>query len=271
MRTPRLRLAVVAAVGCAGLAAPAAATPARAVARYPVPAHTGLPKGRTVDVALTHGHMLVHTSARPTTTVIVVLHGLRATPQLIEQQTGFSTLADRRGLTIAYPTPADDTDGSWDAGACCGTAASTRRDDESVIADAVSWLHVHRHRHVFLVGFSNGGMMAYRVAATRPDLGITGFGSVDGAYELDPGANAKARFTLLDIHGTEDTTVPLGGAAYSDYLAAPLRSFAATRVLLPNARLLLHTFDGGHLWPRTSAYDATLDLWAFFSDRSLFP
>ncbi len=268
MGSARPRLAIVAlAVAAVGLVTPADAS----AARFPVPAHTGLPRGRTVDVALVHGHMLVHTSARSTTTAVVVLHGIRATPRTVEGQTGWSALADRRGLTVVYPTPANNVDGSWNAGACCGVAAASGRDDESVIADVVSWLRSRGHRRVFLTGFSNGAMMVYRVAANRPDLGITGYGAVAGAYEVNPGANPAARFTLLDIHGTLDTTVPLAGTSYSSYLAAPLRSFAGTRALLPAARLTLHTFAGGHVWPRTPGYDATADLWTFFSNRSLFP
>lgn len=270
MPTPSLRLALVAALTVVGaLVAPALASPKPAV-----PAHTGLAKGRTVDVPLAHGHMLVHTSARPTTTAVIVLHGIRATPQRIEAQTGWSALADSRGLTVAYPTAADNVDGSWNAGACCGSAADTARDDEAVIADVVAWLRSHRHRRVFLAGFSNGGMMTYRIAANRPDLGINGFGVVDGAYELNPGDNPAARFTLLDIHGTDDSTVPLTGLAYSTYLDAPLRSFAATKRLLPGAHLTLRTFQGGHVWPRATArssYDATRDLYAFFADRARFP
>ena len=90
----------------------------------------------------------------------------------MEKFSGFSALADREKFLVLYP------DGMglfgylqhWNAGHCCGKAAKDKVDDVGFIAAAIEdvcdHLRVDRSR-IYMLGFSNGGMMAYRFAAEK--------------------------------------------------------------------------------------------------------
>lgn len=58
---------------------------------------------------------------------------------------------------------------SFNAGRCCGIAASRRTDDVTMLRTIVNWCHAHLNTDpkVFLSGFSNGGMLANRAACKR--------------------------------------------------------------------------------------------------------
>lgn len=63
---------------------------------------------------------------------------------------------------------------------------------------------------VFVVGFSNGGFMAHRLACEVP--GIAGIVSLaGGAPSKAEGCSAKAPVAVLQIHGDEDKLVPYAG------------------------------------------------------------
>jgi len=107
--------------------------------------------------------------------LVVVLHGAFDDASGMEKATGFSQLADRENFIVQYPNGISLFGflQHWNAGHCCGKAAADRVDDVGFIAasieDLCSRLNIDRHR-IYMVGFSNGGMMAYRFAAERSDL-----------------------------------------------------------------------------------------------------
>ena len=125
----------------------------------PVP----LPDGRTVLLHLPPRSDVVHP-------LIFALHGLYNTTTSIENTSGFDALADQRGYLIAY---GEGLYNSWNAGSCCGTAASTHVDDVDYLAEAVTAISAHfavDQARIVVTGFSNGGMLAFRAACERPGL-----------------------------------------------------------------------------------------------------
>lgn len=107
--------------------------------------------------------------------LVVVLHGAFDTAKGIEQVSGFSRIADREGFVALYPNGMGILGflQHWNAGHCCGKAAADGLDDVGFIAacieDACRRLAIDRDR-IFIAGFSNGGMLAYRFAAERGDM-----------------------------------------------------------------------------------------------------
>jgi polyhydroxybutyrate depolymerase len=107
--------------------------------------------------------------------LVVVIHGAFDTAEGIERVSGFSRLADREGFIVLYPNGMGILGllQHWNAGHCCGKAADDHVDDVGFVAatieDVCARLSVDRDR-VYMVGFSNGGMLAYRFAAERGDL-----------------------------------------------------------------------------------------------------
>lgn len=155
--------------------------------------------------------------------LVVVIHGAFDTGLGMETFSGFSKLADREKFIVIYP------DGMglfgylqhWNAGHCCGKAAKDRVDDVGFIAttieDACSKLRVDRNR-IYMLGFSNGGMMVYRFAAERTDI-LAGAAflaaSMGGrASEEEPEwhiPEPRKPLPVLIMHGMDDQDVPYEG------------------------------------------------------------
>ena len=107
--------------------------------------------------------------------LVVVIHGAFDTAKGMEKFSGFSDLADREGFIVLYPNGMGILGflQHWNAGHCCGKAANDNLDDVGFVAAAIedvsARLAIDRSR-VYMVGFSNGGMLTYRFAAERGDL-----------------------------------------------------------------------------------------------------
>lgn len=107
--------------------------------------------------------------------LVVVIHGAFGTAEGMERISGFSRLADREGFIVLYPNGMGLLGflQHWNAGHCCGKAADDQVDDVGFVAatieDVCRRLSVDRDR-IYMVGFSNGGMLAYRFAAERGEL-----------------------------------------------------------------------------------------------------
>lgn len=107
--------------------------------------------------------------------LVVVIHGAFDTAGGMEKFSGFSDLADRERFIVMYPNGMGILGffQHWNAGHCCGKAAADKVDDVGFVADAIedvrSRLRIDPDR-IYMVGFSNGGMLAYRFAAERGDI-----------------------------------------------------------------------------------------------------
>jgi len=155
--------------------------------------------------------------------LVVVIHGAFDTAKGMETVSGFSRLADRETFIVLYPNGIGILGylQHWNAGHCCGKAAADNIDDVGYLAAAIedvsARLAVDRRR-VYMVGFSNGGMLAYRFAAERGDL-------LAAAAPLAASAGGRASagvpewripdpvtpLPLLVMHGLADDDVPFAG------------------------------------------------------------
>lgn len=149
--------------------------------------------------------------------LLVALHGGGGSGRQFEQQTGFDDLADRGGFLVAYPDgtgagPGGDVLRTWDAGTCCGTAARDRVDDVAFVRHVISFVQGSRPvdaSRVYVVGHSNGGMLAYRVACQLSDV-VAAVAVQSGAL-LVPDCRPSRPVPLLHLHGTADHNVPYDG------------------------------------------------------------
>ena len=107
--------------------------------------------------------------------LVVVIHGAFDTAGGMEKFSGFSDLANRENFIVMYPNGMGIFGflQHWNAGHCCGKAASDKVDDVGFVAaaieDVIALLKIDPDR-IYMVGFSNGGMLTYRFAAERGDL-----------------------------------------------------------------------------------------------------
>lgn len=155
--------------------------------------------------------------------MVVVIHGAFDTAEGMEKVTGFSDLADREKFLVLYPNGISLFGflQHWNAGHCCGKAADDDVDDvgfiSATIADACFRLNVDRSR-IYMVGFSNGGMMAYRFAAEQSDI-LAAVAPLAASIGGSPGPEVaewripvpENPLPLMTMHGAEDEDIPFNG------------------------------------------------------------
>ncbi|MEM1245964.1 MAG: alpha/beta fold hydrolase [Acidobacteriota bacterium] len=158
-----------------------------------------------------------HEDTSPTP-LVVALHGGVATAKTFEDQSRFSPLADVEGFLVAYPNGIGIGPllRHWNGGYCCARAMKKQIDDigfiNAVIEDVAGRFQIDRSR-IYVVGYSNGGMLAYNYAAEHPDkvaaVGI--FASAPGLELQDesywvPRAEklAATPVPLIHVHGFDD-------------------------------------------------------------------
>lgn len=154
--------------------------------------------------------------------LIVVLHGYGATGSL--QQRFFrlgERVGERGGYAVLAPDGLEDiTDRRyWNATDACCNFANVDVDDVGyllgLIDEVESKVPIDPDRILF-VGHSNGGFMSYRMACDASDR-IAGIASLAGAMWYDTTeCGATEPVSVLQIHGTADTTIKYDGGQIRD-------------------------------------------------------
>jgi polyhydroxybutyrate depolymerase len=115
---------------------------------------------------------------------------------------GFVDESNEAGFLLVIPTGAGN---AWNAGSCCGGSSV---DDVALFKALVTEVSTHANvdpKRVYATGFSNGGMMSYRLACEAADV-FTAVAPGSGALFIDS-CNPARPIPVLDIHGTADTFV----------------------------------------------------------------
>jgi polyhydroxybutyrate depolymerase len=168
--------------------------------------------------------------------LVVNLHGGGGSAQQHRLSSGMDAAADRDGYIVAYPNGSgrlSDRLLTWNAGNCCGYAQTQNIDDVGFIAaviDDIAQRAAIDARRVYVVGHSNGGMMAHRVGVALPAK-VAAIVSVAGARIPEPG-NGRA-VPVLHIHSVDDPR-----ALYAGGLGPPF-PFTTNRVLHPSVEATL--------------------------------
>lgn len=191
--------------------------------------------------------------------LVVALHGAGSGALQFERESGFSALPRKGDVLVAYPQglgPLLRRRSSWNADRCCGYAQEKGIDDTGYILrliDEVCRTTGFGCSRVFVVGHSNGGMLAQKIAAEHGDK-IDGFASVAGAMN-SPQVDGPP-VTAVMIHGAEDKIVrPEGGRPLEGYLRnREDRSLAEAETYWirrsGRARVQVELLPGhGHSWP----------------------
>jgi polyhydroxybutyrate depolymerase len=152
--------------------------------------------------------------------LVVVLHGAFSSARGIEKHSGFSALADREGFVVAYPNGIGlfGLFRHWNAGFCCGKAMKQGLDDVDfvfrVVDEVARSVRIDMER-VYVVGNSNGGMLAHRIAATRPERVAAVAVSAGAAGVIQAGAESPETIPvpiqpvpMVLFHGRTDESIP---------------------------------------------------------------
>ena len=150
------------------------------------------------------------------TPLLLLLHGYGAAGALQAAYFGIDAHARAHGVLLAFPDGTENAMGDrfWNAtDVCCGQGP----DDVAYLSAVLDDMELHYNvdpKRIYVVGHSNGGFMAYRLAC---DVGhrIAGIVSLAGAMWKDPArCPAESDVAVLQVHGDLDTTIEYGGTAF---------------------------------------------------------
>lgn len=166
--------------------------------------------------------------------LLFVLHGFGGTAegmrQYVDLEDRIGSLIDE-GVLIVYPNGSGSEEGlpqSWNAGGCCPFSIYDMVDDVAFfdqLLDVLESRYEVDARRIWVVGHSNGGMMAYRLACELSSR-ITAIGVGAGALMIDQCTPTRA-VSALHLHGDLDAVVPVaGGETAGIIFPSALDSFA---------------------------------------------
>jgi polyhydroxybutyrate depolymerase len=148
--------------------------------------------------------------------LLIALHGYTAESPYAESYFALGKVADEKGILTVYPSGTKDTNGYlfWNATPACCNFDSSAIDDEAYltsIIDSVSKDYSVDPSRVFIVGHSNGGFMAHRMACNQSDR-IAAIVSLAGATFSNPqSCKPTSPVSVLQIHGTNDAVISYTG------------------------------------------------------------
>ena len=146
---------------------------------------------------------------------IVVLHCYGCTAKETAERYELEALARRHGAVLALPSGHVDArrEPYWNASPACCDFDHARPDDVGYIEHVIDGLVKHKGvdpRRVYLVGVSNGGFLAHRLACEAPAR-VAAIVSIGGAGADPAACKAKLPVAVLEVHGDADRIVPIGG------------------------------------------------------------
>ena len=140
------------------------------------------------------------------------MHGGWGTGSNLAEQSGLDAAARTHGFAVVYP---NGSWRSWNAGNCCGRAASSGVDDVgfiSALKDKLAGESCIDGSRVYGTGFSNGAMLANRIACERPGVfraiaPVAGGPMIDSCETNDP-------VPALLVVGRDDERIPWKGGEF---------------------------------------------------------
>jgi polyhydroxybutyrate depolymerase len=150
------------------------------------------------------------------TPLVLLLHGFGTSSDQMEAVVGLQPVADERGFLYVHPDGTRDAAGApfWNATDGCCNTSSVPIDDSAyleTVVEQVQATYTVDPKRIYIVGVSNGGFMAHRMACDHAAT-IAAIVSFAGATFLDPTMCRPSQpVSVLQIHGTADEIVPYDG------------------------------------------------------------
>jgi polyhydroxybutyrate depolymerase len=149
------------------------------------------------------------------TSLVLNFHGFSSNSTQEALLSLMNDASDERGFVVVYPNGLYT---SWNAGKCCGSAATLEVDDlayVSALIDELAEQYCFDPKRVFATGMSNGGFLSNRLACELSDK-VAAIAPVAGVIGLPLDDCQPPRpVPVMHFHGTLDTLVPYeGGGVY---------------------------------------------------------
>jgi len=228
--------------------------------------------------------------------VVFVFHDYTKAIATLRFQSKFDDISDANNFMVVYP---HGIGASWNGGGCCGIAVEDYLDDVEFVNQILIELRktfTLDAQRIYTAGFSNGGMMAYRLGCEMSET-FAAVAAVEGVLFYDQ-CEPKNAVSLIHFHGLADPFVPYAGG--NGIEEASLYDFPPVETgiekweqwngcsNLPqvsmqglithtvysdcknNTAVELYTFEGmEHAWPQPKGsgdlnFPATQTIWDFF-------
>lgn len=152
--------------------------------------------------------------------LVVALHGYGGDRDNVPNYFSLARNVDDKDFVLIAPDGNKDLLGSqfWNATDACCDGFNNNPDDHGyirgLIQEAKQRFNIDAGQ-VYVVGYSNGGFMSYRMACDSADL-VTGIFTLAGAtYKNAMDCNPSQPVAVFQLHGTADQTIKYnGGNAY---------------------------------------------------------
>ena len=146
--------------------------------------------------------------------VVLAFHGGGANADNMVRFSGLNDKADEAGFIAVYPNGTGRLQRmlTFNGGNCCGQAAANGVDDVEFtrrLLDELVAVATVDPKRVFATGMSNGGIMAYRLAAELSDR-IAAIAPVGGPMGTKT-CNPTRPVSVIHFHGTDDAFAPFQG------------------------------------------------------------
>lgn len=173
-------------------------------------------------------NIFVSTKYSPTTPVplIIALHGFNQSGAKFEKYLNLTPVAQADDIIYVHPDGTADTHGVkfWNGTPECCDFQSPKVDDDAYIMsiiDSVSAQYAIDPNRIYIIGHSNGGFMANRLACDHADRIAAIVNMAGGSFTTASACKPAAPISVLEIWGTSDETFkgnhilgkPIPGAA----------------------------------------------------------
>ncbi len=180
----------------------------------------------TIDIGRGPVNVYVPENHAGAAALVMLLHGRGATGAGLESYLNFEARVDEYGFVYLHPDGMVDEENFqyWNATPACCDFYETGVDDSGYLRsliDEIARLYPIDPARVFLIGHSNGGFMAFRMACDHAGV-VTGVVSLAGATYLDPeDCHATAPVHVLHVHGSNDQGLLYEGGCFFDRYCYP--------------------------------------------------
>ncbi len=166
-------------------------------------------------------------NGKPPAAIVVMLHGHTGSAERLTGSNGtpapyrqWNAIADRENLLLVAPQGLKGGDGKSGWNDCRANAQSNPRSDDVAFINGIVTTLRREYRvasnRVYVLGSSNGGQMALRMAIERPDM-ITAAAAIIASMSARSECAAPTRFVpVLFMNGTEDPLMPFEGGSVGD-------------------------------------------------------